>query len=277
MKRKIIEINADKCNGCKLCLPNCPEGAIQMIDGKAHLVSDLFCDGLGACIGHCPQGAITITEREAEEYNEPKTMGNIIKAGPNVIKAHLKHLKDHQQTEYLAQAIEALKENNIEIPQSESGCASEVNGGGGCPGMKIIDFSDKKQANKNLENINLGSELTQWPIQLHLLNAQAPYFKNADLVIAADCVAFSYANFHQKFLKGKKLIIFCPKLDDSHEQYLEKLTEIFKNNNIKSITVVHMEVPCCFGTVSLVEEALKNSGKNIILKEYNISLQGEII
>ena len=139
MKRKIIEINDEKCNGCGLCIPNCPEGAIQMIDGKARLVSDLFCDGLGACIGHCPQGAITITERQAQEYDEAKTMENIVKGGENVIRAHLDHLRDHNQTEYLDQAIKFLKANNIPVPV-DTQANSQTHHAGGCPGMKMMDF-----------------------------------------------------------------------------------------------------------------------------------------
>lgn len=275
MKRKIIKIKKDKCNGCGLCIPNCPEGAIQIIDGKARLISDLFCDGLGACLGHCPQGAITITEREAEEYDEKKVMKNIIQAGPNVIKAHLEHLKSHGQTEYLKQAEEFLKEKGINMP-SEKLQARHKHSSGGCPGMKAVDFRSKEKKQLT-SNVILNSELTQWPVQLKLLNPQAPYFNNADLLIAADCVPFAYANFHQKFLKDKTLIVFCPKLDNAYAEYVEKLTAVLKNNSIKSLAIVHMEVPCCFGTVQIIEEALKKSGKNIVVKEYTISLAGELI
>ncbi|MBU1043963.1 MAG: 4Fe-4S binding protein [Candidatus Omnitrophica bacterium] len=279
MKRKVINIDEDKCTGCKLCIPNCPEGALQIIDGKARLVSDLLCDGLGACIGYCPEGAIHIEEREAEEYDEYKTMDNIVKAGPNTIKAHLKHLRDHAQEEYLEQALAYLKQKNIVISEEQSdiqgGCS-----GGGCPGTKAVDLrADKNsgQANPGAADLKLNSELTQWPIQLKLINSAASYFNDRDLVVAADCVPFSYANFHQKFLKGKALIMFCPKLDQAQDDYIEKLTAILKNNNVKSITIVRMEVPCCYGTVQAVEQAVKNSGKTVIIKEYTISLQGEII
>lgn len=278
MKRKIIEINEDKCNGCGLCIPNCPEGAIQMIDGTARLISDLFCDGLGACLGHCPQGAITITEREAEGYDEKKVMDNVVRGGENVIKAHLEHLKSHGQVEFYNQAREYLKEKNIAIKEQKQDNIHVHAQGGGCPGMKIIDFKNKKASTSaNTANVTLNSELAQWPIQLKLLNPQAPYFNNADLVVAADCVPFTYANFHQKFLKEKTLIVFCPKLDDAYEEYVQKLAAIFKANIIKSITIVHMQVPCCTGTVHIVEEALKQAGKNIIIKDYTISLTGDII
>jgi NAD-dependent dihydropyrimidine dehydrogenase PreA subunit len=275
MKRQIIKIDEQKCNGCGLCIPNCPEGALQIIDGKARLVSDLLCDGLGACIGHCPQGAITVEEREAEHYDEKKTMENIIKAGPNTIRAHLKHLRDHGQKEYLKQAFEALAEKNIPVPEDDSGPSAN----GGCPGTKMMDLRGKQALSQGPQasSLNLQSELRQWPIQLKLLNPLAPYFDNADIVVAADCVPFTYADFHRKFLKGKVLIILCPKLDNAYQDYVEKLTGILTNNNVKSITTVHMEVPCCSGTVQVIEEAVKRSGKTIIIKDYTISLKGEII
>ncbi len=276
MKRKIIEINQDKCDGCGLCIPNCPEGAMQIIDGKAHLISDLFCDGLGTCIGHYPEGAITIIDREAGEYDEKKVMKNVIKGGENVTKAHLEHLESHGQGEFLKQAREYLKEKNIEITKEKQENVAVYAQGGGCPSMKVMDFETKDIPTSETNN-STPSELTQWPIQLKLLNHQTPYFYNADLVIVADCVSFSYANFHQKFLKNKKLIIFCPKLDNAYKEYVDKLTAIFKNNNIKSITVVHMEVPCCTGTVHVVAEALKQSGKNIVVKDYTISLTGDLV
>lgn len=276
MKRKIIQIDEEKCNGCGLCIPNCPEGAIQIIDEKARLISDLFCDGLGACLGYCPQAAITITEREAEKYDEKKVMENIIKGGPKVIKAHLEHLKSHGEMNYLKQAEDFLKDKEIAMP-TENIQANHVHGKEGCPGMKIVDFRNKKGENPGISNPSLNSELTHWPVQLKLLNPQAPYFENAELVIAADCVPFAYANFHHKFLKNKTLIVFCPKLDNAYEEYVEKLTAILKNNSIKSLSIVHMEVPCCYGTVQIVEEALKKSGKNVVLKEYTISLTGELV
>ncbi|MBN2484035.1 MAG: 4Fe-4S binding protein [Candidatus Omnitrophica bacterium] len=235
MKRKIIRIDEEKCNGCGECVPNCAEGALQIIHGKAKLVGDALCDGLGACLGECPMGALTIEEREAEEFSEDK------------VKEHLWPLQA-----YLSQSHQ------------------------GCPGMMAREFTRHPQSVPNVTG-NQPSALGQWPIQLRLLNPRAPYFKNAELLVAADCVPFSYANFHNRFLQGKIVIVFCPKLDNAHDEYLEKLTEILKANDIKSITIVHMEVPCCTGTVRLVEEALKNSGTHIVVKEYTISLHGEII
>lgn len=245
-KRKIIKIDQDKCNGCGLCIPNCPEGAIQIIDGKAHLISDLFCDGLGACLGHCPQGAITIEEREAKEYDERKVMENIVKQGENVIRAHLEH-------------------------------SEHAHGFSGCPSAKIIDFRKKeKPAKKNKPPAQEESQLKTWPVQIMLVPASTPYLNNADLLIAADCVPFAYADFHQDLLKDKILLVGCPKLDDAGV-YQEKINQILKQNNIKSIAYAHMEVPCCFGLVGIIKEAVSKSGKNIPFKEIIISIKGEKI
>ena len=273
MKRKIIRIDENKCDGCGLCTQGCPEGAIKIIDGKAKLVGELYCDGLGACIGSCPQGAITIEEREAESYDEAKTMENIVSAGKGAIAAHLKHLKEHGQEEYLKQAYDYLRAHKIEVPAEVS---SKESLPCGCPGTMMRDFRTDQQQDSKPVTLSKGtSRLRQWPIQLKLLNPQAPYFKHAELVIAADCVPFSYPDFHERFLKGKTLIIFCPKLDQAQEQYVEKLAGIFTYNDIKSVTLVYMEVPCCFGLVRLVEQAIQKSGKNITVKKHTISVRGE--
>ncbi len=273
MKRKIIKIDEEKCNGCGNCIPGCPEGALQIIDGKARLISDLFCDGLGACIGECSVGAISIDEREAEAYNEKKVMVNIVKAGQNTIKAHLKHLEGHGEIEYLNQAVEFLKENDIEVPEykEESGCML-----GGCPGAKTIDMREDVLETAT-ENVELESKLRQWPVQLSLVNPHAPYFANADLLVSADCVPFANPNFHNKFLQGKPIVIFCPKLDGDVEKYIDKLSIIIRDNDIKSLSVVRMQVPCCGGTTVILKEALKNSGKDIDIKEFIISLQGKVL
>jgi ferredoxin len=289
MRRNVINIDDEKCNGCGLCIPNCPEGAIQIINGKARLVGDLFCDGLGACIGHCPEGAITIEERDAEPYDERKVMENVIKGGPDVTRAHLRHLKDHGQHEYLSQAVEFLREKVMEIPEMQAAASAETRSGcpgsrmmdfrkaGGCPGSRTMDFAKETRESGGPDASPGTSELRQWPVQLQLVNVNAPYFQNADLVIAADCVPFAYADFHREFLKHKALIILCPKLDRMPEAYVEKLTEIFHSNTVKSVTVAHMEVPCCFGLVKLVEEAVRRSGKVIPVKDYTISIRGAIV
>jgi ferredoxin len=271
VKRDVIRINEEKCTGCGDCIPGCPEGAIQVIDGKARLISDLFCDGLGACIGNCPQGAIEIEQREAEPYDESKVMENIVKGGSNVIKAHLKHLHDHGQKDFLNQAIKILNEKGIDIPDYE-----EETLACGCPGSMAQDLTKTRSEDAGT-SVNISPELGNWPIQLQLLNPNAPYLKNADLLIAADCAPFAYPNFHQRFLKDKVLIIFCPKLDQTIDQYVDKLAEIFEKQDIQSISIVHMEVPCCSGIEVIVKRALEKAQKNIIIKDYTISINGEII
>ena len=274
VKRKIIKIDDDKCNGCGLCIPNCPEGALQVIDGKARLVSDLFCDGLGACIGYCPQGAITIEERPAQKYDERKVMENIVKQGKNVIRAHLEHLKGHNEEAYLSEAINFLREKCIVNPLEEKTVFTAHKHT--CPSSREIDLRQIQNDRKGKASYKAVSQLANWPIQIKLAPINASYFKDADLLIAADCVCFSYANFHEDFLRNKILLVGCPKLDDA-ALYQEKITQILKNNNIKSITCVHMEVPCCFGLVSLVKSAISSSGKDIPFKEINISIKGETI
>ncbi len=275
MKRKIISINQDLCNGCGVCIPNCPEGALQIIDWKARLISDLFCDGLGACVGECPLDAISVIERDAEKYDEAKVMYNIIQQGDNTIKAHLKHLKEHNEIEFLKQAIdylngEGLNEYNYMLESDKP----KLSHHSGCPGSAIYDFSDNKEEERETIQ-DISSELRQWPIQLMLISPHAPYFKDCNLIVTADCVPFSYANFHQKYLKNNKLIMFCPKLDDDLELYADKLTELFTVNDIKSVKVIHMEVPCCFGVGSIVKEAINRSGKNIPINDITITLKGE--
>lgn len=268
MKREIITIDEKICTGCGDCIPGCPEGALQIIDGKARLVSDLFCDGLGACIGHCPTGAMKIEQREAEVYDEFKAMGNIVKGGENVIKAHLKHLEDHGEKHYLEQALEYLENQKLPTPDYKEKTACN------CPSTmskSIQRFEDK------VVSVNLTPQLNNWPVQLMLMNPEAEYLQDADLVIAADCVPFSYPNFHQKFLKSKVLMIFCPKLDKTLDSYVEKLAYIFENKNIQSISIVHMEVPCCSGIEIIVKKALEKANKVITLKDYTISISGEIV
>jgi len=272
-KRKIIKIDEEKCNGCGLCIPNCPEGAIQIIDKKARLISDLVCDGLGACLGHCPQGAITIEERQAEQYSERKVMQNIIKQGQTVIDTHLKHLKDHKQEGYYKEAVDFLKEKHIKM--SESNAFSEKSQACACLGAKIMDLRKQEDADKKeTPSIAARSRLGQWPLQFNLVSPNAPYLDNADLLIAADCVGFAYASLHEDLLKGKILLVGCPKFDDI-ESYSDKLIQILKNNRIKSITYAHMEVPCCSGLIGVIEEAIKSAAIDIPFGEVVISIRGE--
>ena len=289
IKRKIIKIDTDKCNGCGVCIPNCPEGALQIIDGKARLISDLFCDGLGACIGECPESAIEVEERQAQKYDEAKVMENISKQGENTILAHLKHLKDHNETVYYNEAVAFLKKNKIlgpsqKIQESEKSCCDSKEAvSGSCPGSRAIDLSGQKTVNspdnasaQKFSTARQESMLSQWPIQINLINPQASFLENADLLIAADCAAFSYPDFHSDFLNGKILMIGCPKFDDK-QSYFEKLTEIFTIHKIKSVTVAHMEVPCCFALPNMVKQAITSSGKIIPFAQVNISIKGKII
>ena len=273
-KRNIIKIDEEKCNGCGLCIPNCPEGALQIIDEKVRLVSDLFCDGLGACFGHCPEGAISVEEREAEPYDERKVMENIVRQGKNVIKAHLGHLREHGEEKLLKEAVEFLKEKGVEVPAEEKHEHAHHHPSG-CPGSKMIDFGKKKETGKQKGQGPKGkSQLRNWPVQIMLVPPFAPYLNNADVLVAADCVPFAYSDFHEDLLRDKVLLVGCPKLDDA-EYYKEKLANIFKTNSIKSITCAHMEVPCCFGLVSLVKSAISDSGKDISFKTVTIGIKGD--
>lgn len=282
MKRKIIKIDENLCNGCSACIPNCAEGALQMIDGKARLISDLFCDGLGACLGHCPTGAITIEEREAEPYNERKVMEeNIIPAGENTIIAHLKHLKDHNEMGFFKEAIQVLKEKNIEIDRIKIFGEEKMghqHGFGGCPGSKMMDFRGNIQSeSQENSDFKARSELKQWPIQLHLVMPTASYFQKADVVLAADCTAFALGSFHGDFMRGKALAIACPKLDNNQEVYVEKLRVMIDEAKINTLSVVMMEVPCCRGLLQLAKQALEKSSRKIPLKAAVLSIQGELI
>ena len=214
MKRKIVNINEDLCNGCGNCIPKCVEGALQIVNGKAKIIKDTYCDGLGACLGECPQGAITITEREAEAFDQEEVH---------------QYLKTKANTSQLTQ-----------VPK------------------------------------NLTPKKPQWPVKLNLVPSKAPFFDKANLLLAADCAPIAVKNFHDTFMPYKRVIIGCPKFDDARV-YAQKLTEILKQNDIASVTVVHMEVPCCTGLKWAVNKALELSDKKIPVKEYEIKIGGEIV
>jgi len=273
MTREIIRIDEEKCTGCGECIPNCPEGAIQLIDGKARLISDLFCDGLGACIGHCPEGAIEVERREAEPYKEKKVMENIVRGGENVILAHLTHLREHGEERYLREAIEYLQEKDIHLssPQDERAKAT-----GGCPGARSMSFSpeDASESGKNRDD---RSELSHWPVQLHLIAPQASQFQGRDVLLAADCAAYALGDFHARYLKGKALAIACPKLDQGQEIYLEKLIALIDQAKINTLTVLIMEVPCCSGLLNLSREALARAHRKVPLKRVVVSIKGEAL
>jgi NAD-dependent dihydropyrimidine dehydrogenase PreA subunit len=274
MKRKIINIDHEKCTGCGLCVSDCPEGALQIIDGKARLVGDLLCDGLGACLKSCPEDAIFVEEREAEPYDEIKVLENIIPQGHNVLIAHLKHLRDHRQAEYLQQALAYLNKKNIpaDLPPEIAMTPSPMRG---CPGSQTQVFTPRQ--NMEEDNQTHPSMLTHWPIQLHLISPAAPHYRNSDLLIAADCVAFSNADFHKDFLKGRTLVIACPKLDARQEVYLEKLIALIDEAKVKSIRVAIMQVPCCRGLLQHVVEAANRAANKVPISCVIVGLQGEIL
>jgi ferredoxin len=290
MKRQIITIDEALCTGCGDCIPACPEGALQVIDGKARLISDLFCDGLGACIGHCPTGAMKIETREAEPYDERRVMHeSIARAGKNVIAAHLGHLIEHGETAYLREALEYLEEQGIPNPLEEIMGTQETQGvqgapaphahqGGGCPGSRMMDFgSNGKTAEIPVLSGAQQSELRQWPVQLHLVTPIAPYYQGSDLLLAADCTAFAVGDFHGKFMKGKSLAIACPKLDVEMDRYVEKLTAMIDLAKVNTITVAIMEVPCCGGLMGLVARAMEQAKRKVPVKQIVVGIRGEIL
>jgi len=288
MKREIIKIDEELCNGCGDCVPNCHEGALQIIDGKARLVSELMCDGLGACIGHCLVDALTIEYREAENYNETAVIKEMIPNGKNTIIAHLSHLKEHGETAFLKEAVGYLESVRPELPFNLDEVKKAVHGkpkpqakssgcGGGCPGSQSQDFRLDMPAIEQEKQGSLQSQLTQWPVQLHLVNPAASFFQNADLLVAADCVAFAKGDFHSKDLKDKALAIACPKLDQGQEVYLNKLISLIDNAKINTITVMIMEVPCCGGLLRLVKQATEMAQRKVPVKATIISVKGEVI
>jgi len=274
MRRNIIEIDEEKCDGCGQCLPECPEGAIQIIDGKARLISDLFCDGLGACIGYCPTGAIQVVEQEAMAYDEKKVMENVIRQGTNTIKAHLQHLYDHGEKEFLTQAVTYLENNQLPVPEIEKK-AAQCAEGPACGGSGSSVLIEHIQLPAQSEEVP--SALSHWPIQMHLVSPMAPHFSNTDLILAADCVAYAIGSFHQKFLPRKTLTIACPKLDEQQQIYLEKLKTLIEVAKINTLTVMIMQVPCCRGLLMLAKEALNQSSRKIPLKLMVVGVQGEIL
>lgn len=295
MKRDILKIEEELCNGCGQCVPNCHEGALQVIDGKVRLVSELMCDGLGACIGHCPEGAITIEKREAEPYDEARVMEQMKDKGKNTIIAHLKHLKDHGETGFLREGVEYLRMNRGElnfdldevvfavhnhgktVPSGiQVNAAAQVhNHGGGCPGSRerVIEKASSAQQ----VSADQPSELRQWPVQMHLINPGASYFRDSDLLLAADCVAFSMGSFHKKYLKGKSLAIACPKLDHGSEIYVEKLTALIDSAKVNTITVMMMEVPCCGGLLQLTRAALSKATRKVPVKKIIVGINGDVL
>jgi NAD-dependent dihydropyrimidine dehydrogenase PreA subunit len=294
MKRDILKIDEELCNGCGQCVPNCHEGALQIIDGKVRLVSELMCDGLGACIGHCPEGAITIESREAEPYSETRVMKQMKDKGKNTIIAHLKHLKDHGERGLLQEGVSYLKDHRAELSFNLDEVINEVHNhgkvasipkhtqqhgheGGGCPGSRTMVIEKPNKASESTQLFEQPSELRQWPVQMHLVNPNAPYFRGADLLLAADCVAFSMGGFHSNHLKGKSLAIACPKLDHGTESYIEKLTSMIEVSHLNTITVMMMEVPCCGGLLKIVKAAQAKASRKIPIKKIIVGINGEVL
>lgn len=253
--RKIVHIDESKCNGCGLCIPNCVEGALKIIDGKARLVSEVYCDGLGACLGHCPQDAITVIEREAEEFDEKAV---------EEFQAWEKQQDEHK----CSCGHDHEKGHGCLEGHNHSQHAHHT----GCPGSQMRQFGNSAQEDSD---VKVTSKLRQWPVQLELVPPNAPYLKGADLLVTADCVPFAYGNYHNDFLKGRAVVVGCPKLDDI-QLYLERLEEMIKVNDLKSITVLRMEVPCCGGMAYAVKTARDNAGVNVPITVVTIGIQGEI-
>lgn len=250
--REMVNIDEEKCDGCGLCVPSCAEGAIQIIDGKAKLVADNLCDGLGACLGDCPQGAITIEKREAAEFDE------------DAVAERLKEIGREPEPHHPAPAS-----------MPAGGCPSaQVQSFAGCPSAQVKAVAPPTAGSTDAAG-QRPSELRQWPVQLHLVPPTAPFLCGADLLLAADCVPFAYADFHKDMLKDKALLIACPKLDDG-QAYIEKLASMFSTSGIRSLSVAIMEVPCCSGLVSIVRQALAQSGADLSVEIVTVGIDGSI-
>ena len=281
--RDIIEIDEDKCDGCGACATGCHEGALRIIDGKARLVGESLCDGLGACIGECPRGAITVTTREAEAYDEARVMDGLAKLGGKVIAAHLEHLGSHGQDGYVREALAYMAAHNIPVPAG-AGAPQAGECQGGCPDSASKRFTPLRPASAAKTTAAPGtaasgpaapSALTHWPIQLHLINPRAPQFVGTDLLIAADCTAFSLGSFHSELLAGKSLVIACPKLDQGREIYVEKLATLI--GSARSVTVAIMEVPCCSGLLKMVIDARQGAAKAPTIEAITLGIEGGIL
>ncbi|MFI3314830.1 MAG: 4Fe-4S ferredoxin [Rikenellaceae bacterium] len=273
-KRDIIKIDETQCNGCGICVAGCHEGALQMIDGKARIISELYCDGLGACIGDCPVGAISIESREAEDYSEMAVIERIATKGSKTILAHLKHLKEHKEIGYLQQGIDYLKEHKIDIDLSVIEDKKETKITCGCPGTASRSFS---LASSPVATMSAQSQLTHFPVQLHLVNPSASHFAGAELLLAADCTAFAYGDFHSSLLRGRKLVIACPKLDSNKESYINKIVTMIDSAKINTLTVAIMSVPCCGGLLQIAKIASQRAARKVPVKVIVINTEGAII
>jgi NAD-dependent dihydropyrimidine dehydrogenase PreA subunit len=265
MLRKIVRIDEAKCDGCGQCIPACAEGAIALVGGKARLSADVLCDGLGACLGECPQGAITVIEREAAAFDE------------EAVKKHLLSMGEQVSSRHGAQAPAAPPAPAPARPRlSVLSGGGEASPPGGCPGARPMSLPRRSAAAAAAAAATTGeSRLAQWPVQLHLVPVAAPWLRGADLLVAADCVPFAYARFHDDLLAGRALVVGCPKLDDLGA-YVEKLGRICGANELRSVTVVRMEVPCCGGISMAARRAIEGSGKPIPFRDVVVSVDGAI-
>lgn len=254
-QRQIIQIDEDKCNGCGECILTCAEGALEIVDGKAKLVGELLCDGLGACLGECPTGALTVVERDADEFDPQAVDQRLKKLG-----RELPHGHDHSRPN-------AMQAHAHDHAHGHHGP------GGGCPSASALVF-DRKKAGGDVGELE--SELGHWPVKLQLLGPGAPFLRGADLLLTADCVPFAFPDFHRKLLRGNAVAIGCPKLDDI-EAHVERLADIIKHSQLKSLSVVHMEVPCCFGFMHAAQEAVSRAGVAVPLKEIIVGRSGQVV
>jgi len=272
MLRKIVQIDEAKCDGCGDCVPSCAEGAIAIVGGKARLVGDVLCDGLGACLGECPQGAITVVEREAPAFDEEAVKSHLTRARPTAPSAA------HAGAEEVRFPFPLPVPAPVPVPVrprlSVLSSAPEPSAGGGCPGSRPMTLPRTPSAGAGAPATGQ-SRLGQWPVQLHLVPVRAPYFQGADLLVAADCVPFAYARFHDDFLEGRAVVVGCPKLDDV-APYAEKLAAIISVGGVRSVTVVRMEVPCCGGISRLAREAISASGRDVPFRDVIIGADGQL-
>jgi len=276
--RQVIKIDEELCDGCGLCVPACAEGAIQIIDGKARLVSETYCDGLGACLGECPQGAISFEEREAEEFDEAAVAAYLRKIGREYNPHAHDHLHEHSHLAKHSAPPEEVSDGKKRTHEGREEHEEHHHPmfpvGGGCPSARTLDFrAEEREETSDLPKLR--SELRQWPVKLNLVSPSAPYFQDADLLVAADCAPFAYAATHPEFIRGKTIVIGCPKFDDL-DFYQRKLEAIVTMNDIHSITVLIMEVPCCSGLLHIAREAVKAAGKDIPVSTAVVTLRGEI-
>jgi len=246
VNRKIIKIDEDLCTGCGNCVITCAEAALEIINGKAKVVNDVFCDGLGACLGECPEGALDIVERDAVEFDE------------EAVEKRLESLKntEHEHNETTQEPI-------------ESAC--------GCPGSRTMTFTESGEESEQITEGKVQSQLRQWPVQMHLISPTAPYFQGADVLLSADCVSYSYGDFHRDFLKNKSIAIACPKLDQGQENYIEKIKSLIDDAKINTLTVMTMQVPCCSGLVYLAKQGAEKASRKVPIKSIVLTLQGEIL